>query len=96
MARTAKIILDGKEYEVHAFNIRELQEVGELLGNGAANAPMLSGMKILSIALRRADPKIENADDIEPTVQELNDATTTILKLSGIEASPQTAAPAGN
>lgn len=94
MGRTATITLDGKEYLVHAFNMRELQEVGEIIGNGSAH--IVSGMKILEIALRRAEPKVD-LDTLEPKMPELNAAIPEILKLSGIEAEvPQAAAPAGN
>jgi hypothetical protein len=93
--RTATITLEGVPYLVHAFNMRELQEVGQMLGNGTV--PIVSGMKIIGLAMQRSDPKCPNIDEIEPTINELNEATATILQLSGIEqTSPQTAAPAGS
>ncbi len=95
MARTATIKLDDKEYTVHALNVNELQEVFEIIGNG--NTSNISGLKVLSIAVRRAEPPIEDFGLLEPTTEELNEAGTTILKLSGIEIQnpPATAPVAG-
>lgn len=93
MARTAKITLDGVDYTIHAFNVKELREVTRILGNG--NDAADKGYDILAIAMRRAEPPVE-LEDLEPKIPEVTAATNVILELAGIEIKPdpQAAAPA--
>ena len=92
MARTATITLDDKQYVIHALNMKELEEVAEIIGNGNANQFGV-GRKILAVAMRRAEPKPEDFDTIEPLAEELSAATSALLQLSGLNINPQTAAP---
>ncbi len=86
MARTAKIVLDGKDYEVHAFNIGELERI-TLQGNNA--------WLVLRIALERAEPKVSDPNMLEPTPDEVRQAFAILMKLAGLEQTaanpPQTA-----
>lgn len=92
--RTAEITLEGEKYKVHAFNMKELQELMDVLADGVPKEKI--GFQIVSIAMRRAEPKA-NFDEIEPLLGEIGEATTAILKLSGMEPQdPQTAAPANS
>lgn len=85
MARTAQIILDGATYTIRAFNIGELETIGKA-GNDA--------WVVLKTALKRADPKVENADLIEPTPAELTAAFSTIMQLAGLQK-PDASPPQG-
>lgn len=89
--RTAKITLEGKEYTVHALNMKELQEVMRIINTEDS---LVSGMKILAIGLKRSEPIVEDFDALEPTIPELGKATAAILELSGLDVNPQVAAPA--
>ncbi len=94
MARTAKITLDGSEYLIHAFNVKELREVGGIIENGANLID--KGMNIVAVAMRRAEPKVD-FEALEPEMPEVNRATEVILSLSGIDIkNPPAAAPAEN
>jgi len=88
MARTATIKLDDVEYVIRAFNIGELETI-QRAGNDA--------WTVLKTALRRADPKVEQPDLIEPTPAELEAAFNTIMVLAGLQKpdpSPQPGAEA--
>lgn len=87
MARTAKIVLDGTEYVIRAFNIGELEKINQG-GNDA--------WVVLKTALMRAEPKVVDPNAIEPTPAELQVAFETIMTLAGLqkpEASPQQEPP---
>lgn len=89
MARTATITLDGANYVIRAFNIGELEAIGKA-GNDA--------WIVLKTALKRAEPKVENADLIEPTPDELLVAFRIIMELAGMQkpdAPPPQAAAEG-
>lgn len=88
MSRTATITLDGTSYEIRPFNIGELEAI-QRAGSDA--------WVVLKTALKRAVPKVENADLIEPTPTELTEAFSTIMTLAGLQkpdASPQVGAEA--
>lgn len=91
--RTAEITLGGEKFTVHAFNMKELQEVMDVIGDNTPREKM--GFKIVEIAMRRSEPKT-NFEEIEPVLGEIGEATAAILKLAGMEPkeNPQTAAPA--
>jgi hypothetical protein len=93
LGRTATVTLDDKEYTLHALNLGELQDVGSILKDGGEKEAVL--VRILAIALKRAEPKVEDVNLIEPRIKELQKAVNTVLELSGFETQdPQTAAPA--
>ena len=80
MARTAQITLDGVDYLIKAFNIGELETI-QRAGSDA--------WVVLKTALKRAEPKVENADLIEPTPAELEAAFNTIMVLAGLQKPDQ-------
>lgn len=84
MARTAKITLGDQEYTIHAFNLGELEEIGELIATADDKAGKVS-FQILKMALRRADPKVEDAGTIEATMEQVSAAATVILELAGLK-----------
>lgn len=90
MAKTKTITLGGVDFTVHPFNLDELQEVGELLGDGKA-VNGATTIQILKIALRRAEPQLEHPGAVEGSMREVAAATTVLLELAGLDASPQTA-----
>ena len=95
MAKTAVVTLGGVDYTVHAFNLDELQEVGELLAGGNANGG--TTIKILKVALRRAQPPLNNPGEVEvDNFTEVNAAASAVLRLAGLvtDENPQAAAPA--
>jgi hypothetical protein len=77
MARTAEIVLDGQTYTIRAFNIGELEIIQK-----ANNDVWI----VLRTALRRAEPKVANVDELEPTSDELTAAFRTIMELAGFKA----------
>jgi hypothetical protein len=83
MAKTAKIMLGGTEYLIHAFNIGELEEIS-LLFKGDADAS--AAFNVLRMALRRAEPKVDDANAIElDSIDEVNAASVIILELAGLK-----------
>jgi len=99
MAKTATITLGGAEYKVHPFNIGELERVTEFLAsmsNGSAGN-IKSAFAILRIAAERADPKIEDFNAIEATIDEVVSASNAIVELAGLKQTganpPEAGAP---
>ena len=92
MARTATIVLDGTNYEVHALNIGEIEQVQDAMDGPSKKVAFL----ILRLALKRATPPIADQDRfvmLEPTSDEIREAVQAIMKLSGMEEK-QSAPPA--
>lgn len=83
MSKTAKVTLAGIEYTVHAFNIGELEEIAELVGGNAT--PGRVSFQVLKIALRRAEPKIEDPNAIEAEPEEIKAAFDGVLELAGLK-----------
>lgn len=81
MATTARITLDGKEYTLRAFNIGELEEVADLV---QSEKPHKLPFAILRVAMRRAEPRVEDVNALEITAAELNKAIETIQGLAGL------------
>lgn len=89
--KTAVITLDGQQYTVHRFNLGELEQVTQLM---LAESPRQAiGFKMLAIALRRAQPKIENIELIEPEAEEVAAAVRVVLDLSGMVKADAAANP---
>lgn len=98
MAKTSTIKLDGVDYKIHAFNLDELQDVMEVIATASSSDPKLP-FKILRIALRRAEPKVEDAGLLEVSPDEMAPAVNAILALAGLqqgEANPPQQAPAAS
>ena len=89
MSKTAIITLGGVDYKIHAFNMAEMQEVAEL----TETTNRSTTFKILAIALRRADPKVEAFDTIEASMDEINAAMAIINSLAGFRTAAATASP---
>ena len=80
MSKTFTITLDGKEYNLHPFNMGELEEVTEV-DLPRAKMPFF----LLRLAMRRADPPcLPSVDAVEMTPEELNDAVSKIMVASGM------------
>lgn len=88
MTKSAKVTMNGDEYTIHPFNMREMREVATLFNE---KAPDMS-IRIIEIALRRAEPKIEDIETFEPGC-DLNEIAKTVLELSGFNATPPGAVP---
>lgn len=94
--RTAQIVLGGVTYTVHAFNLGELQQIAKVF----AGPPMDVPFAVLRLALARGEPKVANADEIEPDdPNEVAAAMKVILELAGLrpaaENPPQAPAQPG-
>jgi len=83
MGKTTKIRMNDVEYTIHALNMREIKEITQVFHEGG---PAMA-IKIVEIALRRAEPKIENFDDFEPGC-DLGDIVKKALELSGLRTEP--------
>ena len=98
MARTVEIRIGETTYKVHALTIGQLERMTELAGtletNDAAGS-MRAGFQLLKIALERTEPKIEQIDDFEITIDEMNDAVGKVMELSGLKIVPPTGAAPG-
>lgn len=94
--RTAKIMLGGQEYVVHAFNIGELEQMAAIFASDIVPNTSRS-FAILKLALLRAEPKVADVDAIEPdNLDEVIAASKVIMELAGLKASenPPAEAPA--
>lgn len=83
--KTAKIRLGGDEYTIHPFTIRELERVTDLVQEvegGGRRSRLAFG--VIRIALERAEPAVENPDDVEATMEEITKAGEVILELAGV------------
>ena len=83
MGKTTTVRMNDIDYTFHALNVRELIEVTQIFSEGAASA----APKIFRIALRRAEPKIENVDDYEPCA-DIGDVVKRVLEISGLRTEP--------
>lgn len=85
------ITLGETKYEVPKMNIGQLEEVTEAF----ELPPIKRPFAILKIAMRRAEPKVDNFADLEAGNDEISVAIPAILKNSGFAqaASPNVAAP---
>ncbi len=79
MARTAKITLDGKDYEIKAFNLGELEEVTDIFQSAK---PSSVPFKVLAKALGKIDVPIVSVD---ATLDEVTAAFRAIMELSGMK-----------
>src|SRR5215470_16282290 len=92
MAKTAEIKIGETTYTFRAFNMREIRELAVLIQDEKIEAIDRS-LGIMKIASRRAEPKIEDFDDLEPDgLGELHDIARKLLELAGIPVNenPQT------
>ena len=90
MSKEATIKLGEREFKIFPFNLDELEQVGEIIDGQKGTR---QAIKILKLALCRAEPHIDDTGTIEASPQEVNEAISVILKLAGMEAAnPQTAA----
>lgn len=80
MAKTAKITLGGVEYEIHKLNVGELEQVTDILSTVSQS---LVPFAVLRIAMKRATPAVD-VGSIEADPEEIRDAVTTILSLTGM------------
>lgn len=91
MARTVDVTLDGITYKVPAMNFGQIERASEAMQTtNSARA----GFTLLRIALERSDPKVENLDTIQPSIDEITEAATKIMEASGFKA-PDTSNPTG-
>ena len=81
--RSETITLGGTDYTVGPFTIGQLEEVSDILLGG--NVTYRSGSSIVKIALRRADPAVSDPENLPATVEEIMQASRTLLKLAGVE-----------
>lgn len=94
MAKTDTITLDDKEYTIHRFNLGELEDIADIT---AELSPRKAAFAVLAMALKRADPVV--ADEaafkaLECTQDEITEAMTKIMKLSGMKLPNPAAASA--
>lgn len=96
-AKTAKITLGEREYEIRALNIGELERVTELFDEGVD--PRKAAFSILRIGMERAVPQPEGGiNAIEATSREIASAVEAIMRISGMEPpkeNPTTASAPG-
>lgn len=93
MARTAQITLGGTSYTVHPFTIDELEEWTAYSSDPAIAGTGKSVFFTVKMALRRAEPKIEQGGSVEATPAEVRDAFRVITELSGLVDTSATASP---
>src|SRR5262245_29322045 len=87
-----KVMLGGAEYEVPKMNIGQLEEVTIAFDLPPARRPFA----ILKIAMKRAQPKLADINDLEPGNDEITVAIRDILANSGFkkeEKNPNHQAP---
>lgn len=91
---TARITLGATEYEIHRFNIGELERITDMMAAGGAAKV---GFNVIRISLERASPPVTDPNAIEATQDQIAAAVKTILELSGMKTEPQSgeAPPAG-
>lgn len=86
MARkTETVTLGGQDYIVHPLNIGELEELAGLMERETAGLRV--GIAILLVAFRRAEPPLDKEAfmQVEATAKELQAASATVMRLSGME-----------
>lgn len=92
MAKTATITLGGTDYTIHAFNIGELEKISLLF---KVQPDASTAFNVLRMALKRAEPKMDDPDAIElDSIDEVAAASTVILELAGLKK-PDANPPAG-
>lgn len=84
MAKTTTITLDGQKHIVHAFNIRELRHLAKIVQDESVDSFGRS-VEILSMALKRAEPPIDNVEDVEATFDEITAAGLALMELAGLK-----------
>jgi hypothetical protein len=82
--RTFKITLGGDTIEVPALNLDQLQGVTGMFKTLPAEAV---SFEVIKLALTRVSPAVD-LSELAPTLDEVRDAMTEILKSSGIKADP--------
>lgn len=85
MPKSATVTLDGADYTIRRFNLGELEDLTEALGQPGSK----SGFRILRTALARAEPKIENIPGLEIDADEMKAAIEQIMALNGLKAKPK-------
>jgi len=81
--KTAVITLEGEQYTVHALNVGQIERFMDELDGSKPRGKI--AMTMLRMAMERAEPKVENFDDLEPTLPEITAAGEIIAELSGLQ-----------
>lgn len=81
MARSAKITLDGAEYEIKPFNIGELEKVTEIF---ETVKPSAVAFEVLKMALAKIDKTPEQIAEICPTMDEISTSFKSVMELAGM------------
>jgi hypothetical protein len=82
MSKTIVVKLGDTEYSVPKLNIGQLREVQKIILNDDRT---VVGFAILGVALRRADPKVEDIDTVEADVDDISKAVSEILIFAGLK-----------
>lgn len=75
MPRTAKISIDGTEYEVGPLKVKDIRAISAM---PAAEIPWF----VFTTALKRAG--VPDPDELEPTIDQFHAAAQAIMTLSGL------------
>jgi hypothetical protein len=86
---TAEIVLGEQTYTVHAFTLGELEQIVEMQ---ADVNPRKFGFELIRMALKRADPPVNDVNQIEAGFEQIRNASMIIIDLAGL-AQPETANP---
>jgi hypothetical protein len=76
---TVEVTLDGQSYHVQKFNIGQHRKALEILRGD----PMDASFEILGLALTRAEPKVDDVDELGAGLTEVREAVSKILEFSG-------------
>lgn len=92
MARSAKITLDGTEYEINAFNIGELEDVTDIFQSVPGHKV---AFEIVKKALRKIGKHDAELEAICPEMDEVIAAFKTLMTLSGMKVPDDANPPKG-
>ena len=84
MARTATVTLGDQDYTIRCFNIGELEQVSEIISAEGKSSGWQT-FEIVKLAMRRADPAVDDPTQIEATIDQINTAGRAILDLAGFK-----------
>jgi hypothetical protein len=93
VSKVITVKLGDTEYSVPKLNIGQLREVSRIITGDRAEV----SFEVLGVALRRADPKVDDVNMIEAEVDEIGKAVTDILAFAGFKkeaADPNLPSPA--
>lgn len=82
---TAEIVLGDQTYTIHAFTIGELEQIAAMQAEiGVGSGSLKFGFDLIRMALKRAEPAVDDPNTIEAGFEEVRAASATILELAGL------------